>query len=140
MKIQNEIYYAHSMRIYNTDTEKHELKLIAKYFPSMKIFNPNQNKVQFAINPMATCLKKINDLSIASVVFSPFLEWVGRGVYEEVLEAERIGKPIYLIDNDEIIPFKGYLRLYALDWGVRYAKIKEVELVGDQRQPVVSKV
>ena len=37
----NRIYYAHSLRIYNTEQEQLELKQIAELCPSREIINPN---------------------------------------------------------------------------------------------------
>ena len=71
----NRIYYAHSLRIYNTEQEQLELKQIAELCSSREIINPNGT-----ISEMSGAYRLINQSS--GVVASEYQRHIGKGVYE----------------------------------------------------------
>jgi hypothetical protein len=114
------IYYAHSLRIYNTPQEQLELKQIAELFPKLKILNPNG---------MITDIKeayKLIDKS-DSVVASEYQQHIGKGVYDEICHALSKHKLVAMLRNGRL--FRVYsthqLEVVDLSWQVHYAKVYE---------------
>ena len=98
------IYYAHHRWKYGTQIEAYELDLIRKYYPLADIFNPSEHldvegKSEEEI--MKDCLSTVRDSDI--VIFSSMDGVIGKGVYEELMEAKRNNKPIMYIHYDTII-------------------------------------
>lgn len=96
------IYYAHHMWKYNTEIEKYEIDLIHKHFDNATIINPNGMIDQSLIEEeiMNICLQAVRDCDVT--VFSSVNGMLGYGVYQEVDEAIRNGKPVYYIENNKL--------------------------------------
>ena len=134
------IYYAHSMRIYNTQQEQLELKQIAELVPSRRILNPNG-----AIASIQEAYRLI-DIS-SGVVATEYQAHIGKGVYDEMCYALSKKKLVAVLRSgesgcnrrfrftaDNQTAFKGRLfRVYSphqievvdIDWQVHYAKVYE---------------
>ena len=97
------VYYAHHLWKYNTPIEEYEIGLIIKAFPNVAIINPNtdieQGREEAKI--MCDCLSAVSKCD--AVVFSDLDGAVGKGVYEEVGNANRV----YWIHNNAVLPFDG---------------------------------
>ena len=96
------IYYAHHQWKYGTKVEEYELNLIKRYFPYAKIFNPATDLIhtKSELEIMEECLETVNNSDI--IVFSSMDGVVGIGVYTEVMEAQKKGKLILYINQDEL--------------------------------------
>jgi len=104
------VYYAHSMRIYNTIREQHELEIIHHYFWQSLIFNPNRGSIQHATNPMQACLDIVNDESVKQLVFSEVDGCIEQGVYAEIQLAKRHEIPIFVIEHNALAPVDGVFK------------------------------
>ena len=97
------IYYAHHLWKYGTEIEAWELELIRQHFPECEIINPNgvieQGRPSEDI--MTDCLRKV--IECDAVVFSTLSGVIGKGVFQELVEAVSLGRPIYCIQRGEII-------------------------------------
>ena len=96
-----DIYYAHHQWKYNTTVELYELSLIRRYFPNASVFNPSidlktDSKDESVI--MSECLDTVRNSGILS--FSSLDGCVGKGVYQEVMQAQNQGKIIFYIYQD----------------------------------------
>jgi hypothetical protein len=125
-----DVYYAHSLRKYGTPAELYELRLLKTYFKHHRIFNPNCKKIwKYSYDSgmaMIKCLDVVKGRRVKALAFSTYLNFIGRGVYEEIITARREGKPIYIISKDKVEPFTGELEFLDWDWKIHYARIKEV--------------
>jgi hypothetical protein len=102
------IYYAHSKRIYNSEEETEELDAIRDYFFTALIFNPNRPSIQWAKDPMAECLRLVEDESTTALVFSGIDGYIEAGVYAEIRVAQNTEKAVYYLNEDqEITEFRG---------------------------------
>ena len=106
------LYYAHSMREYNTDKEQAELKAIQGIFWDALIFNPNRSSIQFSRDPMKACLNIVRDESVKLIVFTEHEGAIEQGVYAEIQLARKLGKPVYCyeVKNDDIFEVTGEFR------------------------------
>lgn len=96
-----DIYYAHHQWKYNTTVELYELSLIRRYFPNASVFNPSidlktDSKDESVI--MSECLDTVRNSDI--LIFSSLDGCVGKGVYQEVMQAQNQGKIIFYIYQD----------------------------------------
>lgn len=107
------IYYAHHRWKYGTEIEIYEQNLIKATFQEAMVINPfkDVSAISYwldkdtAYHPddrfvMDQCLTKVASSDI--LVFSSVDGVIGRGVYEEILKAEILGKPVYYIYQDEL--------------------------------------
>lgn len=99
-----DIYYAHHRWKYGSQVENYERDLIRRYFPLAIIFDPSTNLKHTALDGeevvMEECLDVIKRTDI--LVFSSLDGCVGTGVYREVKEAQRLGKIIFYIYQDDL--------------------------------------
>ena len=98
-----DIYYAHHRWKYGTEIEKYELKLIKRYFPNGRICNPSTDLNFDGLSEaeaMETCLNAVRNSDI--LVFSSVDGAIGIGVSKEIDTAEKCGKIVFYIDQDEI--------------------------------------
>ena len=110
------VYYAHSMLKYNTNVEHIEQDYIVKCFPGIQIINPGV----FKYSDMSQYLSEVKKCNI--VIFTEYKKHVGRGVYEEVQEAKRVGIPTFLLRDG--IFYNVMLEIYNCDeWAVYFAKV-----------------
>jgi len=114
------IYYAHSLRIYNTKQEQVELKQIAEFFPSREILNPNGN-----ISDISEAYQLIDKSS--GVVATEYQGHVGKGVHSEICHALSKKKMVVVLRDERL--FRVYseyqIEVVDVDWAVHYAKIYE---------------
>jgi hypothetical protein len=122
------VYYAHSLRKYNTIEEKIELEVIKRRF--RKVYNPNNHKILQVVNrlsgyeAMQVYLNIVRAKYIKALVFSEHLGHIGRGVYLEILEAQEFGKPVYILRGRAIYPYTSQPRVVnSTDWKIKYAVV-----------------
>lgn len=98
------IYYAHHQWKYGTPIEEYEQALIRKYFPNATIINPATDLKQKDCNDetkiMAECLGLVIDSDI--IVFSSMDGLLGAGVYAEVQTAQKAGKLVLYLYQDDL--------------------------------------
>ena len=85
------LYYAHSKAIYDQPDEMLELRRIKKHYPGYTVVNPNG---MFKSDGEWTTWLETGIQSMELVVFTSYLGFVGKGVYDELYEARRLGKDI----------------------------------------------
>ena len=99
------IYYSHSKRIYGTSREDVELRAIADHFRGIQIINPGSRQYREKWSSldeseiMAECFRLIEKSEV--VVFSEFRGKIGRGVWQELMRAFRLGKSVVLLRNGQ---------------------------------------
>jgi len=123
---KQQLYYAHSMRIYNSKREAEETKLIKEHFSKYKFFCPNKSRPKSWANSsgskiMKGCLQFVRKSKI--VVASEYQNHVGKGVFAEVSEAISNGISCYVIRNNVFVPVQYIEIVNADDWAVKYGKI-----------------
>ena len=101
------VYYAHPKAKYIDSIEKKEMKVIYDYFPFAEICNPSKLEPIWKENNcsekeiMEHCLDLVSQSDL--VIFSPFDDsFIGKGVYEEVSQAEDLNVPVYIVYDDKI--------------------------------------
>jgi len=112
------IYYAHSKKIYNTEQEEKEFKMIQERFPDSEVICPNKHIGELgSIEPY---LKIIDTCD--SIACSEFKKLVGRGVAIEVAHAKHLVKPVYNLSKE----FKEVEGIVVINGGrdwVEFAKL-----------------
>lgn len=110
-----QIYYAHAMCIYDTETEANEIWAIAKSLPYFEIVNPSllQLKVNEPDTGMVRFYRIIDGCRI--LVFSRLLGKITSGVGLEVNYALRNSIPVYELKNSRIS--KVYARVSTANLG-----------------------
>ena len=107
------VYYAHSMRIYNTEQERLELNQIAELLPSRRIVNPNG-----AIYSIQEAYRLIDKSS--GVVATEYQGHIGKGVYDEICYALSQKKLVYVLRNGRL--FRVYsehqIEVVDINWQV----------------------
>ena len=114
------IYYAHSLRIYNTSKEQLELKQIAELFPSFKVINPNGRLSE--IKEAFSLIDKSD-----GVVASEYQRHIGKGVYDEICYALSKRKIVVLLRDGRLfrVYSKHQIEVLDIDWQVHYARVYE---------------
>lgn len=100
-EVKPRLYYAHSKAIYGLPDENQELRRIKKHYPGHTVVNPNGmfKDDRDWIKWMETGIQ-----SMDVVVFTSYLGFVGKGVYDELYEARQLGKPIvYLTKRGKFV-------------------------------------
>lgn len=99
-----DIYYAHHRWKYGSKVEEYERELIRRYFPLANIFDPSTDLKHTALDGeevvMAECFEVVRNSDI--LVFSSMDGVIGTGVYHEIQEAQRLGKIIFYIYQDDL--------------------------------------
>ena len=127
-RIIPQIYYAHSMKIYDKKQEKREIKLIKQIYPNADLINPAKYERKWKKLSGKEIMKKCLDLLSKSdvVIFSAVKldngYFIGRGVFVEVKFAIELKmKVFFIIDklehNFTIDVFD------ENDWELKFAKI-----------------
>ena len=118
------IYYAHSLRIYNTSKEQLELKQIAKLFEKRKILNPNG-----AITDIFGAYRLINQAEL--LVATEYQGHLGKGVYDEICYALSQKKLVHVLRNGRLfrVYSKHQLEIVDIDWQIHYARVYEGFLI-----------
>lgn len=82
----------------------YERELIRRYFPLANIFDPSTDLKHTALDGeevvMAECFEVVRNSDI--LVFSSMDGVIGTGVYHEIQEAQRLGKIIFYIYQDDL--------------------------------------
>lgn len=113
-RIMVNVYYAHSILIYNTKREKKELKFLRKKFSS--ILNPNTDIKWDDTTKMEPYFRAVKNSDI--VVVSEHKNHIGKGVYDEIKTA--------LNRNILVICLRRKFFIYRL------RKVKDIELVNEE--------
>ena len=102
------IYYAHSLRIYNTEQEQLELKQIAELCPSREIINPNG---------MVDEIKEAYQLIDKSdgVVASEYQGHIGKGVHDEICHALSKKKVVVMLHDGRLFRVYSEHQIEVLD-------------------------
>ena len=118
----NRVYYGHSMKIYDTDTERAALSFLRKSFPN--VICPN-NDIGDSNRGMHVYLKIVawSDL----VVISEYQSHIGHGVFDEVSLALKLNKPVYCLrkakDTFKFYRITDLVVVNDRDWGAKYGKV-----------------
>jgi len=126
------IYYAHSLKIYNTLQEQLELKQISSLFPSWNIINPNG-----VINDIKEAFSLID--KVDGVVASEHQRHIGRGVYDEICYALKKKKFVAVLRDGRLFHVYSEYQIGVLDidW-VYYAKVYEGVLTPSLRKCLIT--
>ncbi len=108
------VYYAHSILIYNTKREKKELRFLRKKFSS--IFNPNTDIIWDDTTKMEPYFRAVKNSDI--LVVSELKNHIGKGVFDEIKTA--------LNSNILVLCLRRKFFKYSL------RKVKDVELLNEE--------
>ena len=99
--MNEQIYYAHPISLYNTKQEKRDLELLARMFPNATIYNPNcqESTDGYKAKGMAFFTELINS-RMTSCVFRAFPDGsIPAGVATEVEAFRGTNKPVLEIPS-----------------------------------------
>lgn len=113
-RIMVNVYYAHSILIYNTKREKKELRFLRKKFSS--IFNPNTDIIWDDTTKMEPYFRAVKNSDI--LVVSELKNHIGKGVFDEIKTA--------LNSNILVLCLRRKFFKYSL------RKVKDVELLNEE--------
>jgi hypothetical protein len=111
------IYYAHSMRIYDTPREADEVEFLSKIGT---VDNPNDG---LGKRPMEEYLKRV--MHSERVVCSEYEGHIGRGVYEELTAALACEIPVFV------------LRRRWISRCFKLKKLRKLQIVNDRDWKVI---
>lgn len=111
------IYYARAVRSRRTVKEAVELEAIRLRFPRGVILNEIGLAQDF--RSAAATLAQLDRADI--IIFSTDEEYVGRGVYAEVMRGARENKPVFLVQDGRVVPWSGSFQVLDREWTAGYA-------------------
>lgn len=117
------LYYAHSMKIYNTEQEERELQRLQTFFKGEEIYNPNCDEIQNSITPMIKCFDILKSKEITHLVFSHVFRYIPNGVYAEICLTRKLKKPVFILNDKTIAAYFGHPRLVKKDRATRWARV-----------------
>lgn len=114
------VYYAHSMRIYNTEREAEELEYLHKTYGEENVINPANLRYG---NDMPAYFREISECD--KVISSTYLGYIGRGVYTEIEHAQDEPLPVTVLRGSKKHGFRevnveGVETFDRNDWSVAY--------------------
>ena len=112
------IYFAHSKKIYNTETESRYKQLIEDTFP-IPVLCPNKDMGE--LGRMEPYLEKVRKCDI--VVCTKYKDFIGKGVTEEVEAAIRAEKPVLCLSKGKFYRVYGTKIYDSTDWSIQYARL-----------------
>jgi len=118
------IYYAHSRLDYGSDVEKDDIKKILADHAGCAVFNPAKAfsnkgwKLRMRMNMMR---------GFDLVVVREYSGYVGRGVYDEVVQALKYGVKVGVLRGGGYLDVAS-VRVVGNDWRVKYGKVLEADL------------
>lgn len=115
------VYYAHSKKIYGFDREAKERGFLEKNF--RKVVCPNRDMGELgSMDPYLRMVRKCN-----VVVCSEFNSYIGRGVYQEIVEGLNKKKKVFCLrkieDRYVLLPVASVSIVDADDWKVKFGKV-----------------
>lgn len=75
-----QVYYAHSLKIYNTRREKNELRYLKRKF--FKIFNPKTELQWDSMTKMQPYFEAVQGSTL--IIASEYKKYIGKGVFDEI--------------------------------------------------------
>jgi len=116
-----DVYYSHSMKIYDTEREKKEFEFLEEKYG--KVLNPNGDiEWQGSMQPYIEAVKE-SDM----VVLSEYANHIGHGVFDEALAALDDGKPVMVLRKVEDGFFLQKVKSVDIvdfdDWKVHYGEV-----------------
>jgi len=120
------IYYAHSMKIYDSIKEKDELRFLKRKYKKENVVCPNNDLGELGDIER---YKKFIKRNCKAVVASEYKNCIGRGVYEELKTALTNKIPCFLIRKTKtgrrsVKPIKSIRVNNKWDWKVEYGKVE----------------
>jgi len=111
------IYYAHSMRKYNTEAETYEISQLSQLLPKCEIVNPNGlvSNMDESYALVDTC---------DALVFTEYQGHIGKGVYCEIEYALKKHLRVASLFQGKFTRVRSMKEfdVVDVDWGVYYAK------------------
>lgn len=118
------VYFAHSMRDYNSLVADHAKACIRKHFPTAILFDPED--IDWQALEREHGRERTYEIVIARsdrVVVLEHLGHIGRGIHDEVRNALHDGKPVYVLRDGELTYVAGLTVVDREDWTIRYARV-----------------
>ena len=113
------VYYGHSKKIYGTDREKKELKLLKTMFDN--VICPN-NDIGNVERGMKVYLKIVEWANL--IIVSEYCGYVGYGVYYEIKTAIEHNIPVKCLRKNKLYDIEDLSIYDSNDWEIKYAKLK----------------
>ncbi len=118
MKTHIRVYYSHSKRTYDSEKEKNELEFLKKNYPNTICPNNNIGECSHGMDAY------LNIVAWSEmVIFSEYLEYIGRGVYREIKKAMKNNIPVMVLRNNRLMKIKDVVIENEDDCVIRYAKV-----------------
>lgn len=117
------IYFAHSMRIYNTPEEQQVLEFIGDIYGRREVVCPNNDMGELgSITPYLQRIEKCKE-----VIVREYKGFLGRGAYKEVQHALDLDKKVQVVRGNglemQLLPVKGIEVNDRGDWKIKYGKL-----------------
>jgi len=109
-------YYAHSIKIYDTQQEENELRKISSIVKN--IVNPKHIRWTGSMEPYFKAVKN-SDLVFAT----EYKSFIGKGVFDEVKTALDVGIPVYTLRSGKVFKVRGVAINDPYDCKFKYGKI-----------------
>lgn len=117
-----QVYYAHSLKIYNTKREKKKLRYLKK--KNFKIFNPKTELQWDSMTKMQPYFEAVQ--SSCLIIASEYKKYIGRGVFDEIKIALYNKIPVYCLKRKffkfKLIKIKD-IKYIGIDWKNHYGKL-----------------
>ncbi len=104
------IYFAHSIKQYDTFFERKCIEMIKQKFPTGKIINPKD----YYLGYMEEYLDIVKQCDI--VVFTRWNGYITSGVAQEIQTALKLKKPVFEIRKGKLVEIKKMPRTKVLDY------------------------
>lgn len=123
IKQNKKVYYAHSLKIYNTKREKREFRFLKRKFS--EVWNPNMDIKWDNKSKMKPYLEAVKNSDI--VVVSEYMKHIGKGVYEEIKTALNHVILVLCLKKKflryRLLEVKDVELTDELDWKITYGKV-----------------
>lgn len=117
-----QVYYAHSLKIYNTRREKNELRYLKRKF--FKIFNPKTELQWDSMTKMQPYFEAVQGSTL--IIASEYKKYIGKGVFDEIKIALKNKIPAFCLKKKffkfKLIRIKD-IKYIGIDWKKYYGKI-----------------
>jgi len=117
MKKNIRVYYAHSKRTYGSEKEQNEYLFLKSIYT--KTICPNKDIGE--LHGIKPYLKIVEWADL--VIFSEYMNFIGRGVYAEIQTAIINKIPVKLLRNNTLLKINRVEINDVNDWAIKYAKV-----------------
>lgn len=121
------VYFAHSKRDYHSARAARAFEVVRAARPGGRVLNPSGfielwPVLVAALGSQEAVYRLVVEL--CTEVFALEHEGhIGRGVFAELVEAERLGLPRWVVRDEKVFPVAGVTTVDTTDYKVRYGRV-----------------